>query len=323
MVLLVWALFMARDVVIVLLLAIVISSALDPIVTFLQKKKIPRILGALAIFILVIFILALIFYTIIPIALFEFNNLLGSLSQRTYSVFEFVKAPEILATINTSLERLTDILLSGSASVVDIASKFLGGLVLLISVFVLSFYLTVDKDGVERFLIAVLPTASESKFLDIYAQTKKKIGDWLKGQIFLSLTMGVVVFAGLKLLGVKYSLVLAILAGVLELIPYVGPIFSGTVAVLIGLTDSFALGLYVLLLFIVIQQLEGHVLVPAVTRFTTNLNPVVVLVSLMIGAKIFGFVGVILAVPLAVMAQEFIEELSQSKQRRRDSKLIR
>lgn len=323
MLLFVWALFVARDIVIVLLLALVVSSALDPIVTFLERKKIPRILGALSIFILAIFILALIFYAIVPIALFEFNNLLTSISQGKDSIFSFIKAPEFLETVNSSLERLTDLLLGGSVSLVDIVSKFLGGLALLISVFVLSFYLTVDKNGVERFLTAILPAASEARTLEIYSKTKQKIGHWLKGQLFLSLTIGVAVFVGLKLLGVKYSLILAILAGTLELIPYVGPIFSGTVAVLIGLTESAALGIYVLLLFIAIQQLEGHVLVPAVTRFTTSLNPVVVLVSLMIGAKIFGFVGIILAVPLAVMAQEFLEEWSQSKQRRRDSKLIR
>ena len=112
-------------------------------------------------------------------------------------------------------------------------------------------------------------------------------------------------------------MILGILAGIFELVPYVGPIFSGSVAVLVAATDSLTLGVYTLLLFILIQQIENNVLVPAVMSLTTSLNPVVILISLLVGAKLFGFIGLILAVPAAVLLQEIIEDWSESRKRNR------
>lgn len=310
-------LFIARNIFVALFLAIVISSALDPIVTWLEKRKIPRILGTLAIYILLIFFIALLAYAIVPIALSEFNTLLGSVGKYSGTVFEFIDTSGIIESINQSLAKVTNLLLSGSTSLLDIGTKFLGGLMATLSVFVLSFYLTVGRDGVERFLVAILPAVYEPKILDLYGRIRRKIGRWLSGQIVLSLGVGLLTFIGLWILGVRYSLILGILAGVFELVPYVGPIFSGSIAVLVGLTNSLSVAFYVLVLFIIIQQLENHVLVPAVTNLTTSLEPVIILVALLIGAQVFGFVGLVLAVPAAVLLQEIINDWSAAKARRR------
>lgn len=309
-------LYVARDILIALFLAIVISSALDPLVTRLEKKRIPRILGTLAVYLAALFLIALVIYAVVPLALSELNTLLSSLGRVSSSVFEFINASTAIEAINQSLSKVADILLSGGTSLLDISSKFLGGLTLTASVMVLSFYLTVGKDGVERFLITVVPSIYETRVLDLYSLIRRKIGRWFAGQVVLSLTIGFAVFLGLWLLGVKYSLILGIVAGLLEIVPYVGPIFSGSLAVLVGLTDSLALGVYTLILFIVIQQIENHILVPAVTSWTTQLNPVVILVSLLVGAQVFGFVGLILAVPAAVLLQEIVEDLSSGKEKR-------
>lgn len=310
-------LFLARDILVALFLAIVISSALDPIVSWLEKRKIPRILGTLGIYIVLIFFIALLAYAVIPIALAEFNNLLGSFGKYTGTLFDFIDTSGFIESINQSLAKITNVLLSGSTSLLEIGSKFLGSLTASLSVFVLSFYLTVGRDGVERFLVKILPSVYEPRMLDIYGRVRKKIGRWLTGQVALSFAVGLVTFLGLWLLGVKYSLILGILAGIFELVPYVGPIFSGSIAVLVGLTTSVTTAFYVLILFIIIQQLENHVLVPAVTNLTTALEPVVILISLLIGAQVFGFVGLILAVPAAVLLQELLEDWSQAKARRR------
>lgn len=311
-------LFVARDIVIALFVALVISSALEPLVSQLEFKKIPRIISTLAIYIFGILILALIIYTVVPLAISESINVLEAFGSKiSGTIFEFIDTSNIVATLKESLGKITNILLSGGPSLLDISSRFLGGITFTISVFVLSFYLTVNKDGIERFLRTIVPSLYEERVLDIYLRVRKKIGRWFVGQLFLSATIGLSVFLGLTLLGVKYSLILGLIAALFELIPYVGPIFSGSLAVLIGLTNSLALGIYILILFIVIQQLENHLLVPAVTHLTTALNPVVTIISLLIGVKVFGFVGLILAVPAAVLLQEIIEDWSSSKQFRR------
>ncbi len=317
MALLVTVLFIARNILISLFLAIVISSALDPIVTWLEKRRIPRLLGTLAIYIVLIFVLALLAYAVIPMALSEFNTFLGSLSKYSGTLFDFIDTSGFIESVNQALGKITNLLLSGSTSVLEIGSKFLGGLTATISVFVLSFYLTVGKDGVEKFFVTILPSIYESKVIDLYRRIKRKIGNWLAGQVVLSLAVGLLVFVGLTILGVRYSLILGILAGIFELVPYVGPIFSGSLAVLVALGDSAPLAFYALILFIIIQQLENHLLVPAVNNLTTALPPVVILIALLIGAEVFGIIGLILAVPGAVLFQEFLDDWSASKARRR------
>jgi len=251
-----WILFVAKDVLIALFLALVISAALDPLVSKLEKKKIPRILGTLMVYIAAIFLLGLVIYAIVPLAIAELSILVGSFENLSGEIFEFIDTTAVIEAVNESLSKVADILLSGGTSIVDISSKFLGGLTLTLSTFVLSFYLTVGKDGVERFLIAILPAAYEAKVVDLYSRIKHKMGRWMAGQIFLSFLVGFAAFLGLWILGVKYSLILGIIAGLFELVPFVGPIFSGSLAVLVGLTTSLSLGLYTLILFIVIQQLE-------------------------------------------------------------------
>ena len=129
--------------------------------------------------------------------------------------------------------------------------------------------------------------------------------------------MGVLTALALWLLGAKYALLLGFLIAILEIVPYVGPIAGGAVAVLVGLTTSFTLALYVLVLFVVIQQIESNVLVPIASRLTTTINPVVALVAILIGAKTFGIVGIFLAVPAAVLIQELVGEWSETKQQRK------
>ncbi len=312
-----WLLYLASDVVAALLLAIVVSTAFHPAVSFLEKKRIPRIVGTLIIYLLAIFLLGLIIYTIIPIALSELTNLLESSGSFLKSLSAEAEVKALVEALRLNLARLTALLFSGNISLIQIASRFLGSALFAAAIFVLSFYLTLRRDGVERFLIAILPAAYEEKAIQIYARVSRKIGRWLTGQLFLSLVVGIVIFLGLWLLGVKYSLLIGILAGILELIPYAGPIFSGAIAILSALSESPALALYVLIFFAVVQQLENHILMPVVMRYTTALNPVVVLIALLIGGRVFGLIGIVLAVPIAVFFQELLIDWAETKQARR------
>lgn len=306
-------LFFVRDILVGVILAIVISSALDPIVSFFERKRVPRILGTLGIFIVVITSLALLLYTVVPIALTELNILITHITSTDAPLFGLKEASEIVKAFNESIGRLANLLISGSTSLLETVSQFLGGLMLMGSIFVLSFYLTVDRDGVENFLRAILPPGYETMVLSVYERTRHKIGRWLQGQIFLSLSIGVSVFLGLWILGVRYSLILGILAGLLEIIPFVGPILSGAMAFLIALSQSVVLGIWVLVLFLVIQQVEGNLLIPVFMKLTTDLHPAMILISLLIGSELLGFIGIILAVPAAVLAQELINHWSTFK----------
>lgn len=322
MLILVSIIYLAFDIWIAVLLAIVISSALDASVSWLERKKIPRIIGTLLIYIAVLLALALVLYAILPLALAEVNSLLKIISRFDGTALGLEEASRVIEVVNQSLSQITNLLLSGNISFTEILGRFIGGASLAIAVFVLSFYLTVDRDGVEKFLLELMPAGYEDRVLNVYYRTRSKIGQWLYGQLFLSLSIGTVVFVGLWLIGVKYSLVLGILAGLLEIVPYVGPIFGGLIAFLIAASESLTLGLYVVIMFIIIQQLESTLLVPVVMRFTTSVHPAAVLISLLVGARLFGFVGIILAVPMAVMLQELVDSWANEKTKRKASSLV-
>jgi len=315
MLLFVLALFWARQALIILFLAIVISSSIDGLVSWLQRKKIPRIFGTLLIFLVALTILALLLYTLIPIAIFELQSLLGNLKKIEIPIFgaldisQFVGIDKYLG----NLGNLADVLFSGGASFLNIVAAVFGNLALILATLILSFYLTVNQAGVEKFLRTVLPITHEDYIVGIYLRVRKKMGRWLQGQILLMLVIGAATSLGLWILGVKYSLVLGILAGVLEIVPIVGPIFAGTIAFLVAISESWILGLYIIILFLVIQQAESHLLVPFVMKKTVGISPVVVVIALLAGSQIAGLIGIILAVPTAVVLQELIEDWERRK----------
>lgn len=319
MLILISILYLAMDIWLAVILAIVVSSALDPSVSWLEKKKLPRIVSTLGIFIVLIFILALILYAVAPIALAELTILLKNIGTIGIPALGLQEASKVINIINEGLSHLTNVLLSGNVSFASIISKFIGGTALAISTFVLSFYLTVDRDGVEKFLIAILPSGYEDKILDVYFKTRKKIGDWLYGQIFLSLSVGLGAFLGLWIIGVKYSLVLGILTAILEIVPFVGPIVSGAIAFLIASSVSLSSGVYVFLLFLLLHEIESLVLAPIFMRMTTSLHPAAILISILVGARLFGVVGIVLSVPMTVMLQELVESWSLEKTKKRNS----
>ena len=308
---------MALDVLLAILVALVLAAGLDAPVSWFEKKGVPRLLTTLLLFILGFILVAGLIYTIVPLAISDFTQLFNNLKNYTNPLISSLQASEALSSVTDRLNDFAESLLSGAVPLTQVVATLFGNIFLAITVLILSFYLTVGQSGVERFLVAILPSAYEESAIDLYLGTRKKIGKWPKGQVVLSLVVGSLVFVGLWILGVKYSLLLGILAGLFELIPFVGPIFAGGIGILVAMSSSLMLALYTLGLFVIIQQLENNLLVPLVMRYTTNLNPAVILISILIGGKVFGFIGIILAVPVSVMLQEIVEQWTVAKKRRR------
>ena len=312
------ALYYLREVLLILFLALIISSALDAPITYLEKKKIPRIIGTLLIFLSVVGVLAALLYVVVPIALVEFKGLFTGFENSSLSTLRSSLgiSKQTIKSIEANVGGFTDALFSGSASFFSLISGIFGGIIFLISVFILSFYLSVNRDGVEKFLRAVLPLTWEEYVIDVYLRVRRKMGLWLQGQLVLSLAVGATTFIGLLILGVDYSLFLGIMAGILEMVPIVGPVFTGVIAFLVAVSTSWTLGVSVIVLFVIIQQMESHLLVPIVMRKTIGLHPVVVVLSLLAGSQLAGFVGLILAVPSAVIIEELIEDWAARKRQK-------
>jgi predicted PurR-regulated permease PerM len=182
-----------------------------------------------------------------------------------------------------------------------------------VMVIVISFYLAVQRNGIEDIIRLVSPLRSEEYLLGLWKRVETKIGRWLQGQLLLAVIIGPIVFLGLTLLGVKYALTLAILASVFELIPFFGPILSAVPAVILGFADGVPIGLMVLGLYVVVQQFENHLIYPLVVRKIIGVPPLLVVISLIIGVKLAGFMGLILAVPAATVLMELASDVTTQK----------
>lgn len=308
-----WALFAARDVVFAFLIAFIISLVFDPIVDFFEKKKIPRVLTTLALFLLALLMLSFALYAILPLAITELRQLIVSFSSGQDPFFNFIRETyyfqeEIMRHLN---QFLTNFLQGGS--ILSFAGNVLGGATLVLFTLALAFYLTAGRDAVERFTVFLAPPRYESRIISLYDRLKHRVMQWSIGQLISSFSVGSLVALGLWVLGVKYYFILGILAAIFELIPIAGPVFVGAIAVMLALNTSFSTALIVLVFFIIVQQIENNLITPLVNRFTTGLNPAAILVAIVFAVKIFGITGILIAVPVAILVRELLEDISVSR----------
>ena len=195
------------------------------------------------------------------------------------------------------------------ASVFSTVKGFFGGLAALFIILVLAFYMVVEQEKVRNYFKSLAPIEYQPYMAHLMKKMSLKMGEWLRGQIILGVIVGVAAYIGLSLLGVPYALLLALIAGVLEVVPYVGPILSLVPAVIIGLAQSPMIGLGVVALYLGIQQVENHVLVPKIMQKVTGLNPIISILAILIGLKAAGLVGIIFSIPLAMMGVVILEDL--------------
>lgn len=321
-ILLLVSLYLIRDVIVIFLFALIIASAIAPAVNLLEKIKIPRIIGALLVYIIFVGILSLLISLIIPSIVRDIKDLSSNLPNYIDNLsikFEsFKNAPTryqgALEQIQKFLSGIGDLLRKHASNLFSTAVNIFGGIFSLLMALVISFYLSVQKRGVQRTLVAIIPSKYRDYVINLWERAQVKLGRWLQGQLFLGLIIGVLVYIGLYFLDVKFALLLAVLAGVLEIFPYIGPVLAAIPAIILGFLQAPILGLWVLLLYIIVQQLENYLIVPLVIGKVVGLNPIIVIMALLIGWKLGGLAGMILAVPITAVVAEFVRDLIKKKE---------
>ncbi|MCK6462616.1 MAG: AI-2E family transporter [Candidatus Pacebacteria bacterium] len=316
-------LYMIRGILMSVILSLVIASGIEPAAAWLQKRKIPRALAVVFIYMAAFLFLGAMFYIIIPTTFSELTNFSDNIPLYLEKPFEAGTVDKIFGNLpmfvrdglGNSITMLGEYIDTFTASFFDFASMAVGGVVSFILVIVLSFYLSVQENGVENFLRIIIPTRHEDYAISLWMRWRKKIGYWLQGQILLGFIVGVLVYIGLTLLQVKYALTFAILAAIFELIPIFGPILSAIPPIIVALLENPWLALEVLILYVIIQQFENHLIYPLVVRKIVGVPAVVVILALVIGANVGGFVGMLLAVPLATIAMEVLDDINYRKKR--------
>lgn len=309
-------LYLIRDIVAILLFSVIIAAAITPLANWFQKKGIPRTLGVFGIYLIAFLILAGILYMIIAPLSNEIDNL--SLTVPVYFdkvdlFFNTIRdsAPQyenLITSVQDGLGEFSMNLANFSSNIFGTTGKLFGGFVSAIFIVVISFYLAAREHGISMFLRAITPREKQPYVLSLWARAQHKLGKWLQAQIALSVIVGILIYIGLAIFGIQHKVLLALIASVLEIIPIFGPILSAIPAVMFGLLKSPIVALWIILIYTIVQQLENHVIVPNVMNRTMGLNPVIVIIALLVGGKLFGIPGIILGVPVAVVFVEIIKD---------------
>ncbi|OIP04820.1 hypothetical protein CO101_03240 [Candidatus Berkelbacteria bacterium CG_4_9_14_3_um_filter_39_23] len=309
----VWLVWSVQDIIILFFIVLVLVAALSPVVDF-WSKKINRALATSLVYLLILACLVLIGFVIIPPVATQVRSLsydLPYLSKQIFPVFGAWR--DVIDFSTQSLTSLASQLQTVSSSIYSTTVGFIGGVVGVFTVLVLTFYLLLEEQGAKNFLYKYLPIQNRETYIEIMQKVGLKMGAWMRGQLFLALVVGVIDFAGLIIIGVPYALTLAVWAGLTEIIPYIGPVLGAIPAIIIALTISPIQGLLVLIFFIVVQQVESNFLVPKIMQKAVGLSPVIIILVLLIGGKLAGILGIILAVPVAATIGVFVQELPKLK----------
>ena len=305
-----WVLWLLRDVLIILLLSLILTSAMEPMVDYFKLKKIPRSLSVLAVYVLVLGFLGLLAVLITPIIIDQFRALMGNLPG--YSNELRLKFPGLVYALGNfdfaeMLKKFTEVGGAGSSVFARTIGVF-NGLFTFVTVLVISFYLSVEEDGMKKFIKNLVPVKHQDYTYLVVTKVQKKMGRWVVGQCILGFSIFALSWIGLTILGVENALFLAILAGAFEVVPYIGPILSAIPAMLIAVAESPVLAIGVLVLYLFIQKVEGLILVPKVMQKTIGVSPIAILLALLAGFKLAGIVGLLLAVPIVGIITVLVEE---------------
>ncbi|OGG57895.1 hypothetical protein A2853_03110 [Candidatus Kaiserbacteria bacterium RIFCSPHIGHO2_01_FULL_55_17] len=320
-----WLLFTLRDLVLVLVAAVVIASAIEPAVVFLRRQNVPRILSVLMVYVLIFVSLFGVFYLFIPAVLSELTTFLRSLPvylETLDRISAFDEYAQILGTTPPNLSELD--LLGGLRGAMEAAGAFgnvltaiasiFGGVLSFFLIIIFSFYFAVIETGVDDFLEVISPRKHKAYILDLWRRSRHKIGLWMQGQLILGLIIGILVYLALTIIGIKHALLLAVIAAIFELIPVFGPTLAALPAVLIGFVDGGAVtGLLVIGVYVLLQQFENHLIYPLVVTRVVGVPPLLVILALIVGAQLAGFLGMLLSVPAAATIQEFVNDIRERR----------
>lgn len=294
-----WITYLILDLLLLIFVAVILTSALNPLVEFFQKLKIPKILAIIFTYLIMIAVVGAILAGLVPPLIEQSGNLIAALPPGVAQMFQLDRID--ISTIQTDLTNVT-------GNVYGVAVAIFNNLITIILLLVLTFYLLLERDDLKSRGSSIF-IGNEIRVKNLIAKVEEKLGAWFIGQMFLSVIIGVITYIGLLVLNIPYALPLALLAGVMEVVPVIGPIIAAIPAVIIAFTVAPILAAGVAGMYFVIQQLENHLIVPQVMKRAVGLNPLVVILAIAIGGRLLGIGGALLAVPIVVVLQILFQDI--------------
>ena len=324
-----WFLYEIRDLVPVIIAAIIFSLALIPGKKFLARFRIPAPIAVVLLYLFAFLVLSFFLYTLIPIISQQYVVFIESLPK----IIEVARSFFVGTQLENLVTDLLPIYTEGNEpkalpEVLNLFQGFFstagkgvlslfGSLVDVALFLLLTFLFSVKPSALDNALEVLTPAKYQRYIENLWERTKRKMGQWFQGQILLVFVIGSLTYLPLLLLDVPNALLLATFAGVMELIPIFGPVIGAIPAVLMALTTgNITTVLLVVLVFIVIQQLENNLIYPLVVSKVVGVSSILIILAVVVGAMLAGFIGVVIAVPLAGVLQEFFDDIKSGNIKR-------
>lgn len=309
--------YLLRNIILSVFIAFILAAAIEPLLKFLQKYKLPKSVSLAITYIFALIILGLMAFIVFPPLIQQVELFVRNLPDLTSKAVQVVAGNNVNESeVQQYMQRGLDFIFGRaeqiSNSVLQVGINVISGVATVITIVVISFYLVAQKNQLYDGLIYLMPKKNYEQVRVILPKVERKLGLWLRGQLILGVLIGFLTWVGLTILQIEYALPLAIIAGILELVPLIGPILAAIPSIIIGLTVSPALAVAVTIMYIVVQQLESNLIVPKVMERAVGLNPLLIIIALLAGGTLMGIMGAIIAVPVAVVIASILEEVRSS-----------
>lgn len=306
-----YAIFILKDILLIIFIAYIIVAALTPVVDFMRKYRLPKTLAVILTFFATLMLFTLLIAPLVPFFAAQILQLSKSFPSYLHQAAQAIGFQINLKEVG---QIFTPQQLGKNAFA--LAGGVFGGFFTIITTLAISFYLMLYYDSVKKSVASLFPKNQQENAITTIDQVNKKLGAWLQGQFTLSIVIGVITWLILTALQMPFALPLAVLAGLFEIIPTVGPIIASIPAIIVAFTISPNMALIIIISYIFIQLLENHLLVPRIMQRAVGLNPIVVIVGVIVGERLLGIPGALLSVPfisLIVLISKNIDSL-QDKQ---------
>jgi len=304
-----------REVFALLVAALLLATLIDPFADWMHARRMPRVLAVLVVYLFLFAVVAAVAFLLLPVLFAEIRGFAqnaasasGAFAYAYDRLHDFSAGLGLEQGFQSAAASMRESLADSVAGLFSTVKGAIGGIAALFIVLVLAFYLVAEEDAARSYFKNLAPKKYQARIVRVLRKIEEKIGAWLRGQIILGLIVGTAAYVGLLFLHVPYALLLGIIAGLLEAVPYLGPLLSAIPAVLLGFSVSPVTGGLVLLLYFVIQEFENNLIVPQVMQRATGLNPVVSILALLAGAKIGGAAGVMLAIPVSIILMVILQD---------------
>lgn len=320
-----YSIFFFRELLLTLLVGLVIASTIDPIAKYFQKFRVPRVVTVASVFVIIFgsVILFAVFalpaladdlarlISKLPMMLEQFRIFGRDMGFKDISLYiselsKDISKGQILTVVKNSI--------IGAGSVAGAAGALLGNIINFALTMIFAFYLAVQDDGIKNFLKLITPKFYEKYAIDLWLRSERKIGSWAKGQVIVALIVSILILIPLLALNIQYATVFALLAFIGQLVPVVGLFIAAVPAVITAyFTKDMSAALLTLSVFLVVNQLENYVITPKIMNSVIGVPAIIILISVIVGAKLAGFWGVVIAVPMAAIMMELINDILNDK----------